>query len=561
MMHRSILSPHTQSRLDYLNKVYDDAEKKYSSEGSLLGGGDGGGGGGGAGSSTPSATRGPMGGGGYRPSASPFAAWAEDLSDPVVDLGTSSPFPFPQRTTAAVTMVANDGHGGGGLFRSHHGRRLEQHMRLTSGGDGGSGGGGNLDSRVVLLESNMRVFRDYLTQLLDQVGSISTEVVEQDQRYRGLQSAVSTFQTHVYSAESNRRFDTGMLSQELQNLKLIVLERVPHAGGIGNGIGNGNGGISGADRGGLDGDVGGANTPRAHGHQQARNGDGGGSSSSLSSSSSASAAALEAFRRHLDSKAEDLFRRLNETLAQQLVTLNKRLLDSERQQQQLITSSIAQAQLRFQAMGGMGGAGGAGGGAGATGSLLSSSPHLQARQWLASSSSTNTPLQTPPRTAADGGGGSGGQESIQHFLDSVLEKLMLQSTEIHRLVGEQDLVRRDVKTVQELAATLQPLLDAVPQLLTHGQGALSLMMSPPAQQAATASSPSSASATRRDINGLKTLIADLQVRRRLVRSSSSVHLRARSPSSSSRSSPRASSPSSPSSPSLPPSVSRRKRSL
>ena len=119
-------------------------------------------------------------------------------------------------------------------YQSPLGRRLERTLRLGNGDDDlaplTAVPGSTTEARVVMLESNMRVFRDYLTQLLDHVDSISSEVVDQDRRYQTVQAAVSTFQTHVYSAESNRRFDTGMLSQELQNLKRVVRDYVPRAG-------------------------------------------------------------------------------------------------------------------------------------------------------------------------------------------------------------------------------------------------------------------------------------------------------------------------------------------
>ena len=507
----SILSPHTQSRLDYLNSVYDDVEHKYSIDTSAVGTSDG------ARRSrrafaTSSAALG---------SSSSSSSSAPSSSAAATATSSATPAPFSRTLLGGVSRGrpyhsshsyshshspvgawVSDLHQGGvadvdlsgRTFRSEHrGKRLldeDRRMRLANSPPGSS-----VEARVVMLESNMRVFGDYLTQLLNQVESISNEVVDQDRRYQSVQAAVSTFQTHVYSAESNRRFDTGMLSQELQTLKRVVRDYVPHAGsdervadssvklrGAGSPFSAGNDFDGAPNRGSSE-----AGGPRmlfrgpSVGTGGVVNGMGAGGGS------------FEAWRQHLDHKAEDLFRQLNETLAQQLVTLNRRLLESERQQQQLITSSIAQAQLRFQAMGGTHSPHRVSQPAKST-----LTDHASSTALLSSSSSINGPPNEQQQQST---------ESVQHFLDSVLEKLMVQSTDIHRLQGEQDIVRRDLRAMQDLASKLQPLLGMDHPESLSSSGQISDQNSNFSPQKGT----STAFATRRDVEGLKAIISELQV--------------------------------------------------
>jgi len=425
-----MLSPKTQSRLDYLGNIYDDASQKYSSSQAL-----------GAGARGASSLR------------SPVSAWAEDLNKPLdpSDIMTTPGWKHRGNSRAATATAAASSTGASRLQHSRASRRHSHDMADAFGRSyfgrplssaSTAVGPATVESKVVVVESQMRVYRDYLTQLLDQVERISAEVADQDRRYQSVQGAISTFQTHVYSAESNRRFDTGMLSQEIQNLKRVVREYIP--------------GASNDDR---------VRDTAFASKLQARNigTPRGGGGKNLFGPSPAPGGEGGSVPAYIDQKAEELFRELNESMAQQLVKLNRRLLESERQQQQLIASSITQAQLRFQAM-------------------------------------TNAASQSPAAPVGELSKSARDQrpESIQQFLDSVLEKMMAQSTELHRLESEQALLRRDLKQVQSSSDNAVGPQQSVALDVSRE---LQSPMSDSAQSGRT---------LRADVDGLKTLVSDLQ---------------------------------------------------
>jgi hypothetical protein len=175
-----MLSPETQSRLAYLGSVYGDMERKFAAA---------------AGNQTSVTTRSSSTVAANNAITSnstnnnatstpgldvsqrwrgrpftPVSAWAAELDEPIDD------FASPSREFMAL--------------RSQHGQQLQQALQtpqhyggvssslpLSSPGPSSMSAhassavlGSGLETRVHVLENNARLFREYLTKLLDQVG-------------------------------------------------------------------------------------------------------------------------------------------------------------------------------------------------------------------------------------------------------------------------------------------------------------------------------------------------------------------------------------------------------